>query len=193
MTATKTTKPVMPVVTIVNVVAKSRISGFDKEIILDKMNDAEYRPNGFPAICVSMNGIILSLFDSGKLTSTRGTSINSAISSINNYIKRIRKLKMDITILSKPTVSMIVSRVSFGGEKKMDIATLKRIPQFKKEIKKFSSIQLVFAAAHNNVSVLAYADKVMISGSNMTEIISVINILEEYTTIIQKKKKESQV
>ncbi len=161
---------------ITNVVSKAAISGFEKDIILDAINTAEYRPNGFPAICVRENHITISLFDSGKITSKGACSTDNSIQSINQFIKRIRKLGMKISVTSKPTISLIVCNVSFG--KRMDIASLKRTLQFKKEIKRFSAIQLKFP---NNVNVQAYDYSLLISGDDITHMMGIVKDLEKYT------------
>ncbi len=167
----------MIVMKITNVVSKCTISGFEKDVILSGISNAEYRPNGFPAICTLMNnGITISLFDSGKIISMGAKSSEDSLESIIHYIKRIKKLGMNITVLSKAVVSLIVSHVSFG--KKIDIESLKKTSQFKKEIKRFSSIQLGF---DQNINVQAYSENLVISGKDVNEMMSVVKQLEKYT------------
>jgi len=63
-----------PIITITNIVANSKISGFDIKTILKKIPNAEYRPNGFPATVITMNHVKINLYDSGKITSIRSTT-----------------------------------------------------------------------------------------------------------------------
>ncbi len=167
----------MILMNIINVNAKAKISGFDTDAIIDGITNAEYRPNGFPAICIgSDSGITISLFDSGKINSKRAKSTDSAILAINNFVKTLKKLGMKISILSKPSIYLIVTNVFY--EKRINIKSLKSLPEFKKEIKRFSSIQLVFP---NNVNVLAYENSLRVSGNDISHMMQVVNSLKKHT------------
>ncbi len=167
----------MIVMRITNVVARAKISGFEKSVILDGICNAEYRPNGFPAICFpAENGATVSLFDSGKMTSKGAKSTDFAVRSIYQHVERIKKLGTRITIISNPTISLIVSHVSFG--RTLDIKRLQKIAQFKKKVSKFNSIQLAFP---HNINVQAYVDSLVISGCDTVKMIMIAKRLKRYT------------
>ena len=167
----------MIVMRIINVVARAEISGFEKGVILDGICNAEYRPNGFPAICFPVeNGITVSLFDSGKMTSKGAKSTDFAVQSIYQHVEKIQKLRAGVTITADPTISLIVSHVSFG--RTLDIDRLQEITEFKKKVNRFGSIQLVFP---HNINVQAYANSLVISGCDTLRMIMIVKRLKRYT------------
>lgn len=164
----------MIVVEITNVVAKAAISGWSKDTILGKIADAQYRPNGFPAICIMQKKATVSLFDSGKITSMGSKSIQGALESINDFCKRLKSFGMKIRIDAKPTVSMITSKVSLG--RKINISSLRGMPEFKKDVDRFSCIQIVF----DDADVMAYESYLKISAKNEQNIISTAKKIDAY-------------
>jgi TATA-box binding protein (TBP) (component of TFIID and TFIIIB) len=160
-----------------NVVVSAKISGFDQNKILKNMFLAEFRPNDFPGICVPLGkNAQISLFDSGKITSKGASYVDWAIESIDIFIKQLRKLGMDIIIISKPVTSVIVFKILLDG--KIDIAKIKTLPEFKKMIRGFNSAHLQFP----NASLQVFADKITASSKTIDEIIPIAKMLEKYVT-----------
>ena len=158
-----------------NVVATASISKFDtKEIIYWPM--VEFRPNGYPGICVHVKNITLSIFDSGKIVSKGSKDPDIAINSILNFIKRLKKSGLKVAIKSKPVINMIVSHVNLAP-KILDITRLKELPEFHKEIKRFACLQLKFK--EGNVQV--YKSKLVISTKRVEDINLLVKKLRRYT------------
>ena len=158
-----------------NVVATASVTKFDtKHIVYWPM--VEFRPNGYPGICVHEKNITLSIFDSGKIVSKGSKDPDTAINSILYFIKRLKKSGLKVAIKSKPVINMVVSHVNFEP-KILDITRLKELPEFHKEIKRFACIQLKFK--EGNVQV--YKSKLVISTRRIEDISRLVKRLRRYT------------
>ena len=169
----------MIVMAIANVVARSRISGLDRDTALERFEGAQYRPNGYPALYIPMEkGVKISVFDSGKLVSAGANSISLATRSISLFVRAARRAGMKVSVLSRPVISLIVSHVSFPG-RIIDLAGLRATPHFGKEVRVFCRIDLRFP--NDGVTVGAYGDSLVVRGRDIQGMARVARYIERYT------------
>ena len=170
------TRKIRPIVTITNIVASSRISGFDVKTILKKIPDAKYRPNGFPATVISIGRVKINLYDSGKIVSARSTTEENAIQSIHHFVKNLNDLGMNSKVESDPQISMITAIVDYRGI--IDLDALRNTPHYTKDLQSFPAIQMSFP---NGVAVKAYDSKLVVTFKTIDSMIPVIKDIQKYT------------
>ncbi len=165
----------MITVQIDNVVTTAQVTRFNTNSIV-YWPKVEFRPNGYPGICIHERHVTLSVFDSGKIVSKGSKGTKDAIQSILDFIQRLKKSGIKVSLKSKPTISMIVAHVRFEP-KRLDIQRLKELPEFHKEIKRFASIQLKFKEGN----VQAYESKIVISSTSIDDITRIAKKMRRYT------------
>lgn len=165
-----------PVITITNIVANSKISGFDIDIILKKIPRTKFRPNGFPATVIHIKQMRINLYDSGKITSTKSLTEKDAIESLHLFVKKLNSIGMDCKMESKPQISMIAAIVDYKSN--IDIDALRNTPNYTKDVRSFPAIQMSFP---KGVAVKAYAKKLVITAKTIDAMIPAIKTIRKYT------------
>ncbi len=167
----------LPRIDITNYISTATISGFDIDGILERIPGSRYRPNGFPATVIPLDGGIINVYDSGIVTSTRSNNEAKSKQLIHSFLKKLSDIKMKFRMESEPHVSMIFATVDYYGD--MDLKRLRADPHYVKDVESFSSVLLSF---EGDVHVRAYVGRITITSKSLESMIPTVLYLKRYVT-----------
>ena len=167
--------PTKPRITVTNIVANSRISGFDTDTIIKKIPGVRFRPNRFPATQIPMVGTMINLYDSGAVISTKATQETNAIQSIHDFVEKLNGIGMKCRVDVKPRISIINAIVEYHGN--INVDALRKTREYVKDIPSFPAIQMSFPGG---VAVKAYTTKLVISAGTIDAMMPAIKIIKKY-------------
>ncbi|MBW2997944.1 TATA-box-binding protein [Candidatus Woesearchaeota archaeon] len=113
---------------IVNIVVSSSL---EHDIPLEKMAatlpNTEYNPEQFPGLVIRIKDPKTSalIFSSGKIVCTGARTMEKVYESIDQIIKNLAKINVDIKIKPKITVQNIVASGSVGMDLNLNVLTMK--------------------------------------------------------------------
>ena len=154
---------------IVNIVVSSSL---EKDIPLEKMAatlpNTEYNPEQFPGLVLRIKDPKTSalIFSSGKVVCTGARTLADVDRSIQNIIKSLKKLNINVTIKPVITVQNIVASGSIGMDLNLNILGLK-LPQTEYEPEQFPG--LVHKLKGTNATFLLFSNGKIVCTGTKTE------------------------
>ncbi len=150
----------MGLIDIVNVVVKARVKGISSSKIIESFEDAEYRPNGFPATGVRLHGVRIWFFDSGKVSSNGANSEEHAYNALYEFVRIMSRNHAGVRLTERPEMVQVVAKVF--TERRLDCAKMEKSVQFQQKIERFSSAIYDYGGG---VHLRAYPNNVMIASA----------------------------
>ena len=151
---------------IVNIVVSTSL---EKEIPLEKMAatlpNTEYNPEQFPGLVLRIKEPKTSalIFSSGKVVCTGARTLADVEKSIQNIIKSLKKLDIEVTIKPEITVQNIVASGSIGMDLNLNVLGLK-LPHTEYEPEQFPG--LVHKLKGTNATFLLFSNgKIVCTGT----------------------------
>ena len=154
---------------IVNIVVSSSL---EKDIPLEKMAatlpNTEYNPEQFPGLVLRIKDPKTSalIFSSGKIVCTGARTLADVDRSIQNIIKSLKKLNINVTIKPVVTVQNIVASGSIGMDLNLNVLGLK-LPNTEYEPEQFPG--LVHKLKGTNATFLLFSNGKIVCTGTKTE------------------------